>query len=98
MARGILDNTGNGADGSSSSSGDVGEKFWKKLWNASVPSKVKICAWHVCLDSLPTQLNLRKRKMMVNEMCVVCGVQSESAEHVLRDCSLVKAVWFRSLG
>lgn len=35
---------------------------------------------------------------MGEDMCVVCGVQVESTEHVFRDCSLAKAVWFQSLG
>lgn len=39
MAQGILENNGSGASGSSSSFGGVGEKIWKKLWNASVPER-----------------------------------------------------------
>lgn len=42
-------NVSNGANAaaSSSSSGSVGEKFWKKLWSTCVPGKVKICAYGV---------------------------------------------------
>lgn len=87
-----------GAAGSSSSSSEFRVKFWKKLWGACVPRKVKICVWRACLDSLPTRLNLRKRKVMIEEVCVVCGGQVESTEHVLRDCTVAKAVWFRGLG
>lgn len=74
----------------------MGEKFWKKVWNANVQGKVKIYAWSACLDSLPTRLNLSNRRMMGEEMCVVCGVQVESMEHVFRDYSLARAVWFQS--
>lgn len=35
---------------------------------------------------------------MGEEVYVVCGVHSESTKHVFRDCSLARAVWFRSLG
>lgn len=94
MARGIIESHGNEANGSSFSSSGVGEWFWKKLWNASVRGKVKICAWHACLDSLPTCLNLSKRRVMGEEVYVVCGVHSESTKHVFRDCSLARAVWF----
>ena len=39
----LLGNSGEGAIGSSSTSNDVGEKFWKTLWKTNVPGKVKIC-------------------------------------------------------
>ncbi|KAM1363846.1 hypothetical protein ACFX2F_042481 [Malus domestica] len=84
--------------GSSSCFGGLGEKSWKKIWNASVPGKVKICVWRACLDSLSTRLNLSKRKVLGEVACVVCGVPVEAVEHVLRNCNLARAVWFRSLG
>lgn len=45
VAQGIIESHGNDAAGSSSSFSGVGERFWKKLWNANVPGKVKIGAW-----------------------------------------------------
>ena len=86
--------SGEGAVGSSSSSNVVGEKLWK----ACVPGKVKIFVWRACLDSLPTRSNLCKRRVMNEELCVVCGGQVESIEHVLCDCNVARAVWFQSLG
>lgn len=59
---------------------------------------MKICVWRACLDSLPTRLNLSKRCVMSYEMCVVYGGQIESTEHVFRECSLARAMWFCSLG
>ena len=83
---------------SSSSTSSMGVKFWKKLWNACVLGKVKICVWRACVDALPTRLNLCKRRVTTEEMCVVCGGLAESTEHVLRDCHMARAVWFRGLG
>lgn len=83
MARGINENNNNGVAGSSSFFSGVGEKFWKKLWNASALGKVKICAWRACLDSLPTRVNLSKRRVMGEEVCVVYGVQVESTEQIV---------------
>lgn len=68
------------------------------MWSACVLGKVKIYVWLACLDSLPTWLNLCKRRMTNEEVCVVCGGQIESTEHVLRECNVARAVWFRSLG
>lgn len=76
----------------------MGEKFWKKLWGICVPGKVKICAWRVCLDALPTRSNLCQQRVMSEDVCVVCSGLVESVEHALRDCSLARVVWFRSLG
>ena len=45
---------------SASSSNHLASPFWKKIWQVNVPSKVKIFAWRVCLDGLPTLLNLRR--------------------------------------
>lgn len=50
------------------------------------------------MDALPTKSNLLKRKVIVENLCVLCGSFDESTEHVLRDCSLAKATWFGRLG
>ena len=42
VAQGLNVANGEWVTGSSSSSSIVGDKFWKKLWNACVPGKVKI--------------------------------------------------------
>lgn len=68
------------------------------MWGACVSGKVKICVWRACLDSLPTRLNLCKRRVMTEEMSVVCGGWVESTEHVFRDFNVARAVWFRGLG
>ena len=54
--------------------------------------------WQACVDALPTRWNLCKRKVMTEELCVVCGGPVESTEHVFRDCHMARAVWFRGLG
>lgn len=54
VARGLNVANGEGVASFSSSSSFIGEKLWKKLWNACVPGKVKICVWRACLNSLPT--------------------------------------------
>ncbi|XP_068329645.1 uncharacterized protein [Pyrus communis] len=90
--------SGEGAAGLHSCTSNSGEKLWRKLWMACVPGKVKICVCWACLDSLPTRLNLCKRRVPIEDACVVCGCQVESVDHVLRDCHVARAVWFRDLG
>lgn len=52
---------------------DGRDRLWRKLWNACVPGKVKICVWRACLDALPTKSNLIKRKVSVDNLCVFSG-------------------------
>jgi len=48
-----------------SSSNHQVSPFWKKIWQLNVPPKIKIFAWHVCLDGLPTMLNLKRRGLNI---------------------------------
>ncbi|XP_068319510.1 uncharacterized protein [Pyrus communis] len=87
-----------GANGSDSMSNDGRSKVLRKIWNACVPGKVRICAWRACMNGLPTHANLARRMVAVENVCSICGGNSESTEHVLRDSSLAKTVWFGGLG
>lgn len=98
VAKGMNIANGEEAASSSSPSNSLGESLWRKLWSAYVPGKVKVCVWRACLDSLPTRLDLSKKKVPITVDCVVCGGQVELAEHVLRDCHVARWVWFRGLG
>lgn len=74
----IISSAGDDANASPSSINTNGEKLLKRLWNACVPGKVKICAWRACLDSLPTRTNIAKRRVVVDNLCGFCGSQDES--------------------
>lgn len=47
--------------------------LWKRLWSACVPPKVKICVWRGCLDALPMRRKLKRRRIIDEEECLVCG-------------------------
>ncbi|TQE13774.1 hypothetical protein C1H46_000781 [Malus baccata] len=79
-------------------SDDGSSKVLRKIWNACVPGKVMICAWRAYMNALPTHGNLVRRMVAVENVCGICGGYGESTEHVLRDCSLAKTVWFGGLG
>ena len=57
--------------------------FWKKIWQLNVTPKVKIFAWRVCLDGLPTMLNLRHRGLNTSGFCQICDKDLESINHAL---------------
>ena len=41
-----------------SSSSDTRSPLWKKLWHLNIPPKVRIFAWKMCMNALPTLVNL----------------------------------------
>jgi len=44
-----------------SSTSDPRTPLWKKLLHLNIPTKIRICAWKMCMDGLLTMLNLQKR-------------------------------------
>lgn len=71
----------------------VFEFNWLKIWNLSVPPKVKIFVWRMLQNCLPTLENLRSRFVEVYPICSVCHNHLESAEHALFFCSFAQSCW-----
>ncbi|GJY96657.1 RNA-directed DNA polymerase, eukaryota [Tanacetum coccineum] len=58
-------------------------------WIVSVPIKVNIFAWKVCLDKLPTRLNLSIRGLDIPSiLCPNCYIAVESTAHILFSCDI----------
>nr|GEZ03358.1 RNA-directed DNA polymerase, eukaryota, reverse transcriptase zinc-binding domain protein [Tanacetum cinerariifolium] len=58
-------------------------------WIVPIPIKVNIFAWKVCLDKLPTRLNLSLRGLDIPSiLCPICFVAGESSAHLLFSCDL----------
>lgn len=76
--------TGFEATGSEDNAG-----FWKKIWFASVPGKVRVHFWNACSAILPTVSQLRLWRVPLSHGCVFCNADDETIEHVSRDCPLV---------
>ena len=65
------------------------------LWKARLPLKIKIFIWQLCLDKLPTSVNIAKRNGPSNGSCAVCG-EPETANHVFFHCHLARLRGVRS--
>ncbi len=63
------------------------DQWWDFLWSLCILPKLKNFIWRLCLNSLPTRLNLSSRGMSVELACLCCGNYSESVEHLLLDCA-----------
>jgi hypothetical protein len=80
-----------GAVGSSSSR--EGERtIWKKLWRVPTPSKVKVQAWKIVKDGIPTRANRNYRHMDQGSMCELCGQGVEDCFHAVITCPHARAL------
>ena len=59
------------------------KKIWNSIWSLRIPNRVKSLLWRAKLDSLPTRLNLRKRRLLNDDSCPHCNLDKESALHAL---------------
>lgn len=72
-------------DGSSSRpDGDRG--LWKNIWSAPVPSKIRVFAWKVVNNGLPTRANRCYRHMDEQKVCQLCGYENEDIFHAVIRC------------
>lgn len=76
---------GEGEIGSSTTNLD-GRKVWKSLWAAQVPEKVKVFAWKVANNGIPTQANKCYRHLVQVESCELCGFGREDCFHACVQC------------
>lgn len=64
-----------------------------KLWKIKIPLKIKMFWWKVLHNGLPVFENLIKRGCGSCNICMVCGEEPESVDHMLIQCRVAKEVW-----
>ena len=69
---------------------------WRKLWNLTVPNKVKSFLWRTTMNVLPTCDNLIRRRVEVMPICSFCNHQNETVLHALVDCAFARTCWISS--
>ncbi|XP_028201834.1 uncharacterized protein LOC114386020 [Glycine soja] len=68
------------------------------IWKLKIPSKSLVFAWRLIRDRLPTRMNLRRRKVVINEVqCPFCGDVEEEAAHLFFSCKKILPIWWESL-
>ena len=70
---------------------------WSKIWNLSVPAKVKNFLWRAVANVVPTADNLIHRQVEVHPYCTIYNASPEITYHVLVDCPFAKQCWMISL-
>ncbi|VVA31183.1 PREDICTED: reverse mRNAase, partial [Prunus dulcis] len=89
VARSLHSSTGR----ASSSNLDVVARNWSLLWKAIVPARVKTFWWRVIFGILTTKANLARKKVSLDEECMLGGGPVESSIHILRDCPFAICAW-----
>lgn len=79
-----------------SSSAHIQSKTWHLLWQARVPTKVKMFCWKLCHNAVAVKGNLAHRHLSQDPLCPVCQVEEETTIHTFLECSWARAVWFGS--
>ena len=64
-----------------------------RIWKANVPNKIKIFSWRACLNILPTQENLVRRRVVEEARCCFCQNEAKLVLHVLWGCGATQDVW-----
>nr|XP_023915006.1 uncharacterized protein LOC112026546 [Quercus suber] len=89
IASSILDSN---EDGESSSSNEM-TGLWKRIWHQKIPPKLKIFAWRLCVNGLPTMFNLSHRGVHCSCFCPLCDKAIETTAHALLHCDHAKLTW-----
>lgn len=65
------------------SSNSSSSLIWKRIWHQKVPPKLKVFAWRICVNSLPTMENLSHRGITRSSFCPICDKAIETVAHAL---------------
>ena len=68
-------------------------EVWKLIWGLNVPNKVRNFMWRVCKEAIPAKHNLLRRKIIIEDKCEQCGVESETTAHALWECPTLDEIW-----
>ncbi|KAK9081324.1 hypothetical protein Syun_031103 [Stephania yunnanensis] len=71
----------------------VGNAGWKMIWKCAVPERVRTFLWLAFNDALLTNEVRHRRHMIDFDGCDQCGGDSESLNHILRECPRSVLLW-----
>lgn len=76
----------------SSTRPDGDRSLWRKLWSARVPSKVRVFAWKVVKNGLPTRANKHRIHLEPQMNCELYGHGCEDVFHAVIECPHARAL------
>ncbi|KAL0413622.1 UNVERIFIED_CONTAM: hypothetical protein Sradi_1563900 [Sesamum radiatum] len=66
---------------------------WGFLWSSPVPNKIKVFAWKLCKNAIPTSVNLAIRIQGTHFCCPLCQCSREDSDHAMITCPFARQVW-----
>lgn len=67
---------------------------WSKfIWSPCVPPSRSFLVWRIFHKRLPTDDNLRSRGCITVSTCDLCGLSSETSDHLFLQCSFACSIW-----
>lgn len=66
---------------------------WNILWQLRIKAKIKMFLWKCNHGALSVKAELKRRKMPVDPICLFCGEQDETLEHLFFHCSRAQRIW-----
>ncbi|MBA0842083.1 hypothetical protein Goarm_001929, partial [Gossypium armourianum] len=69
------------------------KNFYNKLWKLHIPSKIQMTIWRISWDIVPSFINLKIKRVMMNTHCPRCGCDEENSCHIFIQCPRSIEVW-----
>ncbi|XP_073363561.1 uncharacterized protein [Aegilops tauschii subsp. strangulata] len=66
---------------------------WKEIWTLPCQPKIQHFFWRLAHNSLPLKLNIKRRGIECDTVCVCCKRLDEDGAHLFPKCKLVKKIW-----
>jgi hypothetical protein len=71
----------------------AGEVVWMMIWNLKIPNVVEMFMWKACYNLLPTKMDLFRRGVVIDSLCLICLREDETVNQILWSCPSVQDVW-----
>lgn len=71
--------------------------LWAGIWKLQIPNAARMFLWRACSNILPTKDNLKRRRVVNDDLCFLCNRFVESVKHILWDCPSAQDVWGDSM-
>lgn len=82
-----------GKDVAGVATANVMKGVWSRIWKLKVPNHVRNLLQRAGNDSLPTKVNLMKRKLLDDALYPHCKLSSEDSLHAVWSDPELSAVW-----
>ena len=66
---------------------------WKAIWRAKAPRQVSFFVWCVAWNKILTGDNLRLRRLVFVNWCIMCRHCGETVDHLLLHCEMAYRLW-----